>query len=284
MDNSIANCKKNYITNENNDGQNSFSKVTKSYEKQNNDKMATSWKNRFNIKRRRKGSEIVAVLTAPEKEGWLVKRGLNVKSWKKRWFVLKENTLLYFKNQNYKELEPSGLIYLQSCSVVVLGDKVDKSFAIEIFTPTRSYVIHASNEQEMNEWIAVISARNTIKSPKAGETQEDTLSSTGADDPFTNPNKQGFLVKQGLNVKNLKKRWFVLKGANLYYCKEKDKNTPQGAIFLKDAAILQNIELSSKFGFEVLTPTRTYLLFAENQTEANEWIVAIKHAIPPEQF
>jgi len=160
---------------------------------------------------------------------------------------------------------------------MVLGDKVDKSFAIEIFTPTRTYVVHASNEQEMNEWIAVISARKTIKSPKPGETQD-----TGADDPFTNPNRQGFLVKQGLNVKNLKKRWFVLKGVNLYYCKEKDNTTPQGAVFLKDAAILQNTELSSKFGFEILTPTRTYLLFAENQTDADEWIVAIKHAIPSE--
>lgn len=33
-----------------------------------------------------------------EKAGWLTKRGHKVKNWKRRWFLLKDPTLCYFKS------------------------------------------------------------------------------------------------------------------------------------------------------------------------------------------
>lgn len=41
-------------------------------------------------------------LLNPEMEGYLVKMGGSIKTYKKRWFVLKGNTLYYFKSQKVR--------------------------------------------------------------------------------------------------------------------------------------------------------------------------------------
>jgi hypothetical protein len=39
-------------------------------------------------------------LGTPDKEGWLSKQGLAfLKAWQRRWFILKEDTLYYFKDK-----------------------------------------------------------------------------------------------------------------------------------------------------------------------------------------
>ena len=41
----------------------------------------------------------VSALGTPDKDGFLTKQGGAIKTWKKRWFVLKGDTLYYFKTQ-----------------------------------------------------------------------------------------------------------------------------------------------------------------------------------------
>ena len=36
----------------------------------------------------------------PDHKGWLTKEGGKHKTWKKRWFILTENCLYYFKSPN----------------------------------------------------------------------------------------------------------------------------------------------------------------------------------------
>ncbi|KAJ8336303.1 hypothetical protein SKAU_G00396460 [Synaphobranchus kaupii] len=59
------------------------------------------------------------VATAPSlgtKEGYLVKQGAVVKSWKTRWFTLNRNQLKYFKDKMFDE--PIRTLDLTSCSAV----------------------------------------------------------------------------------------------------------------------------------------------------------------------
>ncbi|XP_063282579.1 cytohesin-4 [Pelobates fuscus] len=51
----------------------------------------------------------------PQREGWLLKLGGRVKTWKKRWFILKDNCLYYFECTTDKE--PLGIIPLENLSV-----------------------------------------------------------------------------------------------------------------------------------------------------------------------
>lgn len=44
---------------------------------------------------------------SPDKEGWLVKQGGSWKNWKRRWFVLSDSCLYYFKHT--AENVPKGL-------------------------------------------------------------------------------------------------------------------------------------------------------------------------------
>jgi cytohesin len=39
-----------------------------------------------------------------EKKGYLVKQGGRIKTWKKRWFVVKDNCLYYFRTHEVKKL------------------------------------------------------------------------------------------------------------------------------------------------------------------------------------
>lgn len=40
---------------------------------------------------------LLSSITPGDKEGWLIKSGGSVKSWKRRWAVLKGDKLYYFK-------------------------------------------------------------------------------------------------------------------------------------------------------------------------------------------
>jgi len=104
-----------------------------------------------------KGAE--AVPPPPDKVGWLYKRGNYNQSWKKRWFVLRYQTLKYFKSPS--DSKPKGFISL-SAAVLTPGtsEKMRRLHGFEISSQkyTRVFVIHAENESEMNAWMHCLQA------------------------------------------------------------------------------------------------------------------------------
>lgn len=109
----------------------------------------------------------------PDKEGELKKQGHVVKNWKHRWFVIKKDTMYYFKSKKDTVRQPLGTIPLEDAVLTVTDTKVKnskKEFLFEV-TSTRidkSFLIQAASQQEMNEWIeAINAARNfySVSSP-----------------------------------------------------------------------------------------------------------------------
>jgi hypothetical protein len=117
------------------------------------------------------------------KKGWLTKQGGKWKSWKKRWFVLSENCLFYFKAPG--DAEPCGIIPLENITVTVSTKDVSKGqfkFILQNLSQDLMkackvgsdgtlvkanhslYFIAAQNAAEMESWITAIN-NNIHKNP-----------------------------------------------------------------------------------------------------------------------
>lgn len=90
--------------------------------------------------------------------------------------------------------------------------------------------------------------------------------------------KEGYLTKEGGSFKSWKKRWFVLKDCNLAYYKQKGETEPLGVISLSHAGRIQSTDRKKKaHGFEIPTPSRTFYLSADTETEKQSWMDALEH-------
>ncbi|NXU79871.1 CYH4 protein, partial [Oreotrochilus melanogaster] len=121
------------------------------------------------------GNDLTHTFFNPNHEGWLLKLGGRVKTWKRRWFILTDNCLYYFEYTTDKE--PLGIIPLENLSVRKVDDP-KKPNCFELFNPNckgqkikacktdgdgkvvegkhQSYKISAATPAERDEWIEAI--------------------------------------------------------------------------------------------------------------------------------
>jgi len=115
------------------------------------------------------------------KEGFITRRGGRFKSWKKRYFVLTSNSILYFVNAE-DEL-PKGTIPLASflaLESVIDSSEAKKPFCFGIKTDTRTYYISCDNSLEQQKWMRSIGTVGSIfaDSKKVEETNPTGNNST----------------------------------------------------------------------------------------------------------
>ncbi|KAG8138179.1 hypothetical protein E2320_004095 [Naja naja] len=125
------------------------------------------------------GNDLTHTFFNPSREGWLLKLGGRVKTWKRRWFILTDNCLYYFEYTADKE--PLGIIPLENLSVRPVDD-LKKPNCFELFNATckgqkikacktdgdgrvvegkhQSYKISAASQEDRDLWIEAI--RNSI--------------------------------------------------------------------------------------------------------------------------
>eukprot|EP01114_Cavostelium_apophysatum_P012921 TRINITY_DN3016_c0_g1_i1.p1 TRINITY_DN3016_c0_g1~~TRINITY_DN3016_c0_g1_i1.p1 ORF type:complete len:622 (+),score=170.28 TRINITY_DN3016_c0_g1_i1:295-2160(+) len=104
----------------------------------------------------------IATQSKVEKGGWLTKRGHKVKNWKRRWFVLRDPTLCYYKSP--RDSTPAGVIILDDILHIVSEDDVSEgnladqkpNFWFEIVTKKSSFLICAESEADMKDWVEAI--------------------------------------------------------------------------------------------------------------------------------
>lgn len=91
------------------------------------------------------------------REGWLQKEGGSIKSWKKRWFALEGDALVYYTK---KGGDKKGDIPLKDVTGVKAEDNYkDKKHCFVVQSPSRDYHIVAGAAEEAKEWIDSISAK-----------------------------------------------------------------------------------------------------------------------------
>eukprot|EP00457_Paulinella_chromatophora_P000602 gb/GEZN01000602.1/.p1 GENE.gb/GEZN01000602.1/~~gb/GEZN01000602.1/.p1 ORF type:complete len:1287 (-),score=152.34 gb/GEZN01000602.1/:186-4016(-) len=100
------------------------------------------------------------------KSGWLFKRGANNRNFKRRYFILRDDSLKYYKDQTAKT--PSGVIFIPEARIVTYVDKKsDHAFRLTAPKMNRVYELHAESQDSMKLWIKhilmVVAYFNEIK-------------------------------------------------------------------------------------------------------------------------
>ncbi|KAK3540455.1 hypothetical protein QTP70_031006 [Hemibagrus guttatus] len=96
------------------------------------------------------------------RSGYCVKQGNVRKSWKRRFFILDEQTVSYYKNETDKD--PLRSIRLRDIQkvhecLVKSGDLLCRDNLFEIITNARTFYIQTDTPEEMNGWIKDIAAK-----------------------------------------------------------------------------------------------------------------------------
>jgi len=104
------------------------------------------------------------------KEGYLTKEGGGFKSWKRRWFVLRNDALSYFKKEG--DAEPIGVISLLSTGIIKSADRKKKLNTFEVPTPSRTFFLCAENEADRQSWLESINAAKEAQSVTRGSSEE----------------------------------------------------------------------------------------------------------------
>lgn len=90
----------------------------------------------------------------PVKEGWMVKCGGRIKTWRKRWFVLTGEILTYYKKPGGRW---KGEIRITDARTVCDAPQCRKQPALQIEIPfVRTYYCITKTEDERREWIAAL--------------------------------------------------------------------------------------------------------------------------------
>ncbi|XP_055641142.1 uncharacterized protein CG43867 isoform X4 [Toxorhynchites rutilus septentrionalis] len=156
-----------------------------------------------------------------EKVGHLAKLGGKLKTWRKRWFVLKNGQLTYWKSQQDVNRKPQGTIALdEACRI----NRAEGASTFEIDTGKKVYYLTADSHATMDDWIRVlqnVQRRNATKLLLSRDDQKPTV--------------QGWVTK----VKNghAKKCWCVLLGKMFLYFKAPGETNPLGQINMRDARV-----------------------------------------------
>ena len=97
------------------------------------------------------------------KEGWFMKQGGRIKTWKRRWVVLGERSVKYFQDESYSVLK--GFFNIDANSSVAI-ERTQKSLLLKVFTTNRDYCMVSDNENELQGWqIAFRKALDNLRDP-----------------------------------------------------------------------------------------------------------------------
>jgi hypothetical protein len=98
--------------------------------------------------------------------GYLTKQGDVIRSWRKRWFVLSDDALRYYRDESHDELK--GEIALSSIIRAKVGlarGRGGRTATLVVETEDRDWLMQADSEASRDAWVQVINrlARHTAR-------------------------------------------------------------------------------------------------------------------------
>eukprot|EP00732_Lithocolla_globosa_P003672 Lithocolla_globosa_v1_NODE_3044_length_1783_cov_5.271412.p1 type:complete len:375 gc:universal NODE_3044_length_1783_cov_5.271412:1142-18(-) len=116
-------------------------------------------------------------------EGTLCKQGGKIKTWKRRWFVLTTDCILYYFKSS-SDNTPLGMIVLLSYQVAFLRpDESGKKHSFKIFHTggqARTYFFYADTEKDMQNWVNEIKKATSQDDLETPASPSSSLSASNA--------------------------------------------------------------------------------------------------------
>ncbi|XP_035206715.1 uncharacterized protein CG43867-like isoform X2 [Stegodyphus dumicola] len=204
-----------------------------------------------------------------EKSGYLTKLGGKFKTWRRRWFVLKNGALSYYKSQADVNRKPQGQIVLDNVCRV---NRAEGAATFEISTGKRIYYLTADSIVMMEEWIKVLQNVLRRNATRLLLSKEDNK-----------PAAEGWLTK--VKHGHSRRCWCVLIGRMFLYFKTPNDPSPLGQINMRDARVEEVVHVSdsdeedhdklnkSEYTIGIFPNHQgpTYLLM-DNKQEMDDWM------------
>ncbi|XP_036386282.1 pleckstrin homology domain-containing family A member 6 isoform X2 [Megalops cyprinoides] len=137
-------------------------------------KKAATFGKRSNSMRRNPKAEVT-------KQGWLFKQASSgVKQWNKRWFVLTDRCLFYYKDE--KEDGVLGSLPLLSFRIgaVQPSDNINRKYAFKVeHAGTRTYYFSAESLEEQEDWVRAMSEAARVAIPPAQRNDAENIPPEG---------------------------------------------------------------------------------------------------------
>ncbi|XP_023611618.1 LOW QUALITY PROTEIN: pleckstrin homology domain-containing family H member 1 [Myotis lucifugus] len=157
-----------------------------------------------------------------EKSGYLLKMGSRVKTWKRRWFVLRQGQILYYKSPSDIIRKPQGQVELNSrCQIV----REEGAQTFQLISEKKTYYLTADSPCLLEEWIRVLQRLLKVQA----------LGPPALPQGGTKPTVKGWLTK--VKHGHSKLVWCALVGRTFYYYRSHEDKRPLGHLPVQDAHV-----------------------------------------------
>mmetsp|Transcript_14399 Transcript_14399/g.17450 ORF Transcript_14399/g.17450 Transcript_14399/m.17450 type:complete len:118 (+) Transcript_14399:99-452(+) len=101
---------------------------------------------------------VVDFWNQPDRAGWLQKQGKFIKTWRRRYCVMKDGKIFWFKTDKLDSTSQTrGIIDISQCLSVRGAEEVlNKPFTFEISVGQKTEYFIADTEKEKEDWISAI--------------------------------------------------------------------------------------------------------------------------------
>mmetsp|Transcript_37 Transcript_37/g.61 ORF Transcript_37/g.61 Transcript_37/m.61 type:complete len:130 (+) Transcript_37:232-621(+) len=109
----------------------------------------------------------------PERTGWLMKQGAWIKTWRRRWFVMKDGLIFWFKTDQISVSSvPRGIVEVNKCLSVKGAEEVlNKPYSFEISTRENTQYFVADSEKDKEDWINAV-GRAIVRQSRSMQAEE----------------------------------------------------------------------------------------------------------------
>ncbi|XP_071381518.1 pleckstrin homology domain-containing family H member 1-like [Centroberyx affinis] len=156
-----------------------------------------------------------------EKSGYLLKMGSQVKAWKRRWFILRNGEILYYKSPSDVIRKPQGQMELNSSCRIARGEGAQ---TFQLITEKKTFYLTADSPNILEEWIRVL--QNILKVQASSPVTVETTAK---------PTVRGWLTK--VKHGHSKLVWCSLVGKVFYYYRNQEDKFPLGQLRVREASV-----------------------------------------------